>query len=63
MLVIPVIRGNVEKALKQFKRKFKQTGILKKVRDKKSYTKPTTKRKLIKEKAILKQKYKEENDE
>ena len=63
MLVIPVIKGNVEKALKQFKRKFKQTGILKKVRDKKNYTKPTTKRKLAKEKAILKQKYKEENDE
>ena len=63
MLEIPVIKGNINKALKQFKRKFKQTGILKKVRDKKSYTKPTTKRKLAKEKAILKQKYKEENDE
>ena len=63
MLKIPIIKGNIERALKQFKRKFKQTGILKKVRDKKSYTKPTTKRKLAKEKAILKQKYKEENDE
>ena len=63
MLVIPVIKGNVEKALKQFKRKFKQTGILKNVRDNKSYTKKSTKRKLSKEKAILKQKYKEENDE
>ena len=63
MLKIPVVKGNINKALKQFKRKFKQTGILKKVRDKKSYTKPTTKRKLAKEKAILKQKYKEENDE
>ena len=46
MLVIPVIKGNVEKALKQFKRKFKQTGILKNVRDNKSYTKKSTKRKL-----------------
>ena len=63
MLKIPVVKGNINKALKQFKRKFKQTGILKKVRDKKSYIKPTTKRKLVKEKAILKQKYKEENDE
>ena len=63
MLVIPVIKGNVEKALKQFKRKFKQTGKLKEVRDRKSYTKPTTKRKLAKEKAILKRKYKEDNDE
>ena len=63
MLIIPVVKDNINKALKQFKRKFKQTGILKKVRDKKSYTKPTTKRKLAKEKAILKQKYKENNDE
>ena len=57
MLKIPVIKGNINKALKSFKRKFKQTGILKKVRDKKSYTKPTTKRRLSKEKAIYKQKY------
>ena len=42
MLKIPVIKGNINKALKIFKRKFKQTGILKEVRDKKSYTKPTT---------------------
>ena len=63
MLKIPVVKGNINKALKIFKRKFKQMGILKKVRDKKSYTKPTTKRKLAKEKAVLKQKYREENDE
>ena len=63
MLKIPVIKGNIERALKLFKRKFKQTGALKEVRDRKSYTKPTTKRKLAKEKAILKRKYKEDNDE
>jgi acetylornithine/N-succinyldiaminopimelate aminotransferase len=39
MLNIPVIKGDINKALKLFKRKFKQTGILKKVRDKKTYTK------------------------
>ena len=63
MLKIPVVKGIINKALKQFKRKFKQTGVLKEVRERKNYTKPTTKRKLAKEKAILKQKYKEENDE
>ena len=63
MLIIPVVKGNIEKALKQFKRKFKQTGKLKEVRERKYYTKPSTKRKLSKEKATLKQKYKEENDE
>jgi small subunit ribosomal protein S21 len=63
MLNIPVVKGNIEKALKLFKRKFKQTGIIKKIRDKKTYTKPTTKRRLVKEKSILKRKYKEDNDE
>ena len=63
MLKIPIIEGNIEKALKLFKRKFKQTGILKHVRDRKNYTKPITKRRLEKGKAILKQKYKEDNDE
>ena len=63
MLEIPVIKGNINKALKQFKRKFKQIGILKEVRERKNYTKPSTKRRKQKEKAILKQKYKEENDE
>ena len=63
MLIIPVEKDNINKALKQFKRKFKQTGRLKEVRERKYYTKPTTKRKLSKEKSILKQKYKEDNDE
>ena len=63
MLIIPVVNGNINKALKIFKRKFKITGTLKEIRERKSHTKKSTKRKLSKEKSILKQKYKEENDE
>ena len=63
MLKIPVVKGNINKALKIFKRKFKQTGILKEVRENKNYIKPSTKRRKQKEKAILKRKYREENDE
>ena len=63
MLRIPVIKDNINKALKQFKRKFKQTGALKEVRERKFYTKPSTKRKLAKAKSILIRKYKEDNDE
>ena len=63
MLIIPVVNGNINKALKIFKRKFKITGTLKEIRERKSHTKKSTKRKLSKEKAILKQKYKEKNDE
>ena len=63
MLIIPVIKDNIDRALKQFKRKFKQTGTLKEIRERKQFIKPSLKRKLAKEKSILNQKYKEENDE
>ena len=63
MLVIPVVKGNINKALKQFKIKFKKTGVLKELKERKHYTKPSAKRKLLKEKAILKRKYKEDNDD
>ena len=63
MLKIPVVKGNIERALKLFKRKFKQTGALKEVRERKNFTKPSLKRKIQKEKSIKRDKYKRDNDE
>ena len=63
MLNIPVVKGNIERALKLFKRKFKQTGALKEVRERKNFTKPSLKRKIQKEKSIKRDKYKRDNDE
>ena len=63
MLNIPVIKGNIERALKLFKRKFKKTGILKEVRERKNFIKPSLKRKIQKEKSIKRDKYKRDNDE
>ena len=63
MLIIPVVKGNIDRALKAFKNKFKQTGTLKELRERKQFIKPSIKRKLAKEKAIINQKYKEENEE
>ena len=57
MLRIPVIKNNLGKALKLFKRKFKNTQTLKELRERQSYTKKSKKRRLIKNKAIHKQKY------
>ena len=57
MLRVPVIKSNLNKALKIFKKKFKNTGVLKELRDRKQYTKKSTKKRLIKNKAIHKQKY------
>ena len=40
MLKIPVVKGNINKALKQFKIKFKKTQVLKELRERKQYIKP-----------------------
>jgi len=47
MIVVPVKEGeNIERALKKFKRKFEKTGIIKEVRARQSFAKPSvTKRK------------------
>ena len=62
MLNIPVIKGNINKALKQFKRKFRDTQVLRELRERKNYTKKSLKRKIQKEEAIRKLK-KQQDDE
>jgi len=57
MLRVPVIKNNLNKALKIFKKKFKSTKVIKEIREKQQFTKKSKKRKLIKDKAIHKQKY------
>ena len=57
MLKVPVVKGNLNKALKIFKKKFKSTGVVKEIRERQQYTKKSTKRRLIKDKAKFKQKY------
>ena len=63
MLKIPVIKDNINKALKILKRKFKQTGRLKEVRERKYYTKPSRAKKEAKNKSDQTIKYKQDNDE
>tara|TARA_Y100001938_G_C7730420_1_gene254334 strand:+ start:81 stop:275 length:195 start_codon:yes stop_codon:yes gene_type:complete len=64
MLRVPVIKGNLSKALKLFKKKFKNTKVLKELRERQSYTKKSLKNKLVKDKAIRRlKKQKENNDE
>tara|TARA_R110002020_G_scaffold17760_1_gene61949 strand:+ start:103 stop:300 length:198 start_codon:yes stop_codon:yes gene_type:complete len=58
MLKIKVKKGqNIDRALKLFKRKFKNSGVLKELREKQQYTKKSRKKRLQKDKAIYKQKY------
>ena len=52
MLVIPVKEGEqIDRALKRLKRKFLQTGTLKRIRAKKQYLKPTERNRVKMQKA------------
>jgi len=45
MIIIPVKEGeNIERALKKFKRKFEKTGVVKELRSRQAFTKPSIKR-------------------
>ena len=63
MLKIPVVKGNLNKALKIFKKKFKSTKLIKELRERQQFTKKSTKKKLLKDKAIHKQKYLNKNND
>ena len=54
MLKVPVIKGNLNKALKIFKKKFRNTQVLKELRERQYYTKKSLKRRIEKDKAIRK---------
>ena len=62
MLRIPVVKGNLNKALKVFKKKFRDTQVIRELRERQSYTKKSLKKKLIKDKAIRKSKLKRQNE-
>lgn len=51
MIIVPVKEGeNIEKALKKFKRKFEKTGIIKELRNRQAFEKPsvTNRKKMVK---------------
>ncbi len=42
MIIVPVKEGeNIEKALKKFKRKFEKTGVVKELRNRQAFKKPS----------------------
>ncbi|MBL7941493.1 MAG: 30S ribosomal protein S21 [Flavobacteriales bacterium] len=53
MLIIPVKEGeNIDRALKKFKKKFEKTGVVKELRSRQAYTKPSVRRREEIKKAV-----------
>ena len=63
MIVVPVKEGeNIERALKRFKRKFERTGVMKELRKRQQYDKPSIRKRLQKQHAVYVQQLREEED-
>ncbi|MFB6319762.1 30S ribosomal protein S21 [Saccharicrinis sp. FJH54] len=63
MIIVPVKEGeNIERALKKFKRKFEKTGVVRELRSRQAYTKPSVEMRQQKLKAIYKQQLQQEED-
>ena len=63
MIVVPVKEGeNIERALKKFKRKFERTGIVKELRRRPQYDKPSVIKRLAKEHAVYVQQLHRQED-
>lgn len=56
MIVIPIKEGeNIDRALKKFKRKFEKTGVIKELRARQAYKKPSIEKREQKIKAVYKE--------
>jgi len=63
MIIIPVKEGeNIERALKRFKRKFEKTGVIKELRERQMFTKPSVKRRAVVKRARYIQKLQNQED-
>lgn len=63
MIIVPVKEGeNIERALKKFKRKFEKTGVVKELRNRQAFKKPSVERREEVKKAIYIQKLQQKED-
>jgi len=63
MIIVPVKEGeSIDRALKKLKRKFEKTGVVKEVRERQSYTKPSMERREKKLKAIYVQQLRDKQE-
>ena len=63
MIIVPVKEGeNIERAPKKFKRKFERTGVIKELRSRQQYDKPSVKKRLKMEHAVYVQRMRDEEE-
>lgn len=64
MIIIPVKEGeSIERALKRYKRKYEKTGVVKELRNRQKYTKPSVIKREQMQKAIYVQQLRQQAEE
>jgi small subunit ribosomal protein S21 len=64
MIIVPVKEGeNIERALKKYKRKFEKTGVVKELRERQKFTKPSVVKREARLKAIYIQQLRDKEDQ
>ncbi len=54
MIIVPVKEGeSIDRALKKLKRKFEKTGVVKELRERQKFTKPSVRKREVVNKAIF----------
>jgi len=63
MIIVPVKEGeNIDRALKKFKRKFEKTGVIRELRTRQAYVKPSVRRREEIKKAVYVQQMQQEEE-
>ncbi|HMM11372.1 MAG TPA: 30S ribosomal protein S21 [Bacteroidales bacterium] len=63
MIIVPVKEGeSIDRALKKYKRKFEKTGVMRELRNRQKFTKPSVIRREQKLKAIYVQQLRQESE-
>lgn len=63
MIIVPLKEGeNIERALKKFKRKYEKTGVVKELRRRQAFIKPSVANRKAREHAVYVEKMRREED-
>ena len=63
MIIVPLKEGeNIERALKKFKRKFEKTGVIRELRSRQAFVKPSVRNREEFKKAVYVQKLQQKED-
>lgn len=63
MIIVPLKEGeNIERALKRFKRKYERTGVVKELRSRKTFVKPSVTKRKAMQHAVYVEKMRREED-